>query len=148
MLAIFLFYPMIMERGGIKAARLTSVFLAALWLFTLVSGFMILAGTATPSYSFEAFDVYSTTFGPMPYLGILSIPISIALIDALVIAQIYAREKEPFFKTRSLLLLVGWLLTLFAQVALLSTMTLLLNPVLSVIGMLLMSLTVLRRKPP
>ncbi len=145
-LALFMFYPMIAERKG-AAARNVVLLLLAFWVLALLSVSLLLTGTVAPSFSFENFDVYSTAFGPISYMVILAMPISIALVDALAIIMMYLRENESFYKMRALSLLVGWLLVLVAQIMLLGPATLMLSPLLSTVGVLLMAATILRRTP-
>jgi len=145
-LAVFMFYPMMAERQG-AVAKYIAVLLFVVWVLTLFSMSMLSLGTVIHSYSFDYFDVYYTTFGPIPYIGILGIPIGIALVDALAIIMMYLRESDYFYKMRAMFLLVGWLVVLAGQTLLLEASTLVLGASLTTIGVLLMAATILRRKP-
>lgn len=146
-LAVFMIYPMVAAQGGLSNAKPLAFLLLVLWLMAVVAAFLLIIGTVGFSFSFNDFDVYSTTFAPLSYTAIVAIPISVAVVDALAMALMYMRETEAFFRMRALLLLVGWVVVLSGQVMLLSATTLVLNPVLITSGTLLMAAAILRRKP-
>jgi hypothetical protein len=146
-LSIFLLYPLILEKrqagksGGVWAA------LSLIWIFALIGMALILISPAVLSHEEYSLDIYSVSFGPISYWMILAIPVLTVLIDAVVILMMAIREKESFYRTKAVLLLLGWLLILAAQLLLLIPGLLILNPLVFVSGAVVMAAAILRRAP-
>lgn len=147
LLSVFLFYPLILEKR--QAGRTGALYAAlpAIWAFAILGMGLILISPAVLSHEVFGLDIYSVSYGPISYLMILAIPVLTVLVNAVVIMMMAVRERERFYRTRAVLLLVGWLLILAAELLLLAPTLLILNPIVFVCGIVVMSAAILRRAP-
>lgn len=147
LLSLFLFYPLILEKRQTGKAGVPYAALSLIWIFAFIGMALILISPAVLSHEVYSLDIYSVSYGPISYLLILAIPVLTVLVNAGVIMTMFIREKERFYKTRALLLLLGWLLILAAELLLLVPELLILNPLVFVGGVVIMAAAILRRAP-
>ncbi|MBS3795608.1 MAG: hypothetical protein KGY80_11960, partial [Candidatus Thorarchaeota archaeon] len=88
-----------------------------------------------------------TSVIPFTYQIILGIDAVYALIAAAFLVQMIRVETESFYRTKAILLLLGWLIIVFAQFLLLSVQLSVITPVISLLGMSMMAFSILRQPP-
>jgi len=147
LLSVFLFYPWILEKRQAGKAGATKAVLLLLWVFAFVGMLLVSISPAVLTHEEYSLDIYSVSFGPISYTLILAIPVLTVLINAVVIARMAVRESEKFYRTRAILLLLGWLLILAGELLLLVPGYVILNPILFGAGVVMMAAAVLRRAP-
>ncbi len=145
LLAIFGFYPMMIEGKGSSSGNIAKWILILSLIVTLVSLVLAALGEIAYRYSVESMDIYQITFGSIPYLGILAGPILIAVLDGIIFLMMVRRESDSFYKTRATLLFIGWILALVGQLSLLSPALMILQPLLFGLGTMMMAIALLRR---
>ncbi|TFF91533.1 hypothetical protein EU545_03770 [Candidatus Thorarchaeota archaeon] len=149
LLIVFLLYPQIKQKEGTLEAKRLQIFLIVVIIVGVIG--MILPFISEISWTYD--DLYGlphytlASAIPFTYQIILAIDAVYAIIAAIFLIQMIRIETESFYKTKATLLLVGWLIIVFAQFLLLSSALSLLTPVLSLVGMLLMAFSILRQPP-
>ncbi len=146
-LATFIFYPIIIQRGGFKDGGAVTLLYTILWAVAFTTMFMLGTGEMTYQYSELAVDLYSITWGGLSYSQILSIMLVIGTTDIIGLAIMVYLESDPFFKTRALLLFVGWLMSVVGVVLVIIPGLLILNPVVFGLGGYIMAYGILRNPP-
>lgn len=145
LLALFVLYPIALENKGNTLGMLTKIILVIIWAITAISGFLTLIGDVAYRFTVENMDIYQITYGFLPYLGIMGVPVIIAIIDLLVFGVMIRKETETFYKNRAVLLFTGWLFTMIGQLSLLSAELMILHPILFGTGTFIMAFAILRR---
>ncbi len=145
LLAIFVLYPIVLEGKEGSSGQAAKLILLIGWIVTAFSVILTIIGEASYRYTVDTMDIYQLTFGIIPYIGILLGPVVIALLDAFIFGLMIRKETEPFYKTRAILLFLGWILALVGQILLLSPDFMILNPILFGAGTFIMAIAILRR---
>ncbi len=146
-LTTFLLYTLILQQRNKHSTRywLTTGTLLLVWVLAVVSVSMLVLGATTVSFVSHGFEVYTTTFGPVPYIGILVGPMVSAFLSLGIMIVMAIRESSKFYKTRAIILSCGWLLAIFGELVLLSEQTAILNAILVPLGITLMTMGIMRR---
>jgi hypothetical protein len=149
-LALFLTLPLMRQSKG-KVAR--ALLMTAVVSFIVIAVFnltMIATSHITPTfidnYGLPHYRLESDLV-PDAYYLTLGLDVAIALYSAVLLALAAHRESDAFYKRKSLLIMCGWIVSLAAQLLLLSPVLSIVNPPFNVLGAVMIALGVLRTKP-
>lgn len=149
LLILFLLYPQIKQKEGTPEGdrlRILLLVLVIIGIFGMVLPFISeITWTFDDIYGLSHYNVTSVI--PFTYQIILGIDAVYALIAAAFLVQMIRVETESFYRTKAILLLLGWLIIVFAQFLLLSVQLSVITPVISLLGMSMMAFSILRQPP-
>lgn len=146
-LFIFLGYPYLIEKEGTMIALIMK--LAMLYSFIISVFNFIIIGIADVQWTYDdpyGLSHYALTLIQIPYVYYITLilVVSIAFFSVILLALAFRRETDPFFKTRTLLLLIGWLSVFLGQLLLLSPTLAIVQPMVAIPGVILIAIGVIR----
>ncbi len=148
-LVAFLLYPMYIQRKtsgkGFEIVILMVIFIVVSIFDLAIIAFAEIIPTYVDPYGLAHYSFDS--FIPSTYYISLGIVIFLALFASFLLGLTAYRESEIFYKRRALLIMIGWLACVFGQILLLSPALAIANPVVLVIGAIIIAIGVIRTPP-
>ncbi|NWF95710.1 MAG: hypothetical protein HXY34_06175 [Candidatus Thorarchaeota archaeon] len=151
-LALFLIYPLLQQRKGQKSYWSVMGLVVVILIVAVFNALMIQLSAieytytdnyGLPHYALE-FPVGSGSH--LVYYLTLILDVAVSTISLVLLAISYKREADPFYKRKSLLLVVGWTIATYGQLLLLGPSLAIFNPFTSVAAALLVAAGVLMSK--
>ncbi len=148
-LFVFLAYPYIIEKAGTNTALITKIAIAYSFM-TGIFNFVIIAisnveWTHTDPYGLSHYALNLTAIPYIYYITLVFV-VSVAFFSVFLLGAAVQRETDPFYRTRALLLLIGWLCVFLGQLLLLSPTLAIVQPMVAIPRVLLIATGVLRTK--
>ena len=145
----FLLYPLYIKAKGTQKGMGIIIIMCIFIAISIFNLVMISISDIVPTYV----DPYGLShyrlesFIPQTYYLTLGIVIFMGLFSAFLLGVMGYRETETFYRNRAYLIMAGWITAIIGQVILLSPILAIANPLITVIGTLVIAGGVLRSPP-
>ncbi len=146
-LGMFVLYPVIVQRGGLRHGGVISIIFTIDWLLFISSFLMVTTGDMSYLYTELNADFYSISWGAVPYSFILLEMLGMGIVNVTGLGAMTYLETDPFFKKRAFMLFLGYLLSLVAVLIVTIRSLVILNPIIFGLGGAVMSYGILRKPP-
>ncbi|MBD3404830.1 MAG: hypothetical protein GF411_01685 [Candidatus Lokiarchaeota archaeon] len=134
----FLLYPLSMQYKGQQKEKLILIVIAVLWILVIYASIIL----ATLELQFTGVVDGASNFDmPMQVLGIIILE---SFFNVGVLLLVVIREKDPTYRNRTLLLLLGYLIFIVAQTLESMGVILVLVPFVILAGIVIMTIGILK----